>query len=137
MHRLALFNRLALALLAIAFPVVAAQPASSSVPPGFSAVSASGTPSDGPSSFYVRVTQPKASVDVVLPSEPPSAANAAYRVATYLVNCQAGGVKYESVRTVDAASHLPLSSLSMPKTVWHQPLSGSFEASALNRACKE
>jgi hypothetical protein len=137
MQRLALFKPAALALLAITVPAVATQPALSSAPPGFSPVSVSGTPSDEPSSVYVRVTQPKASVELVLPPEQASAASTSYRVATYLVNCQAKGVKYESVRNVDAASHLSLSSLSMPKTVWHQPRAGSVEAGALSRACEK
>ena len=137
MHRLAMFKPAAWALLAITVPAVAAQPASSSAPPGFSLVRVSGAPSVGPSSVYARVTQPKASIELVLPPEQASAASTTYRVATYLVNCQAGGVKYESVRTVDATSHLSLSSLSMPKTVWHQPRAGSAEAGALSRACEE
>ncbi len=137
MQRFDLFNPAALVLLAVTVPAVAMQTASPAAPPGFSPVSVSGTPSDEPLSVCVRVTHPKASVEVVLPAEEASAERASYRVATYLVNCEAGGVKYESVRTVDAVSHLSLSSLSMPKTVWHQPRAGSVEAGVLGRACKE
>lgn len=128
MQRLPLAAARALALLAIAGSAVASQPAFPSAAPGFS-------PIEGPWPAYVRIAQPRTSMEVVLPADPVSAASPSYRVAAYQVDCQAGGVKYESVRTVDAATHRVMSSLSMPKTVWHRPRAGSVEAQALSRTC--
>lgn len=135
MQRLALFIPAALMLVAMAVPGAVARAASPLAPPGFLPVSITDPSAGGPSLVYIRVTQPDAVVEMLLPPGQDPGASRSYRVATYRVDCQAGGVKYDSVRTVDAASHLPVSSLQMPKTVWHQPRAGSAEAGALGRAC--
>lgn len=125
----------AMALLVIAASAVADPHAFPSAPPGFSSVSTAVSSLDEPASTDVRATRSSTSIAVVLPATPASAASASYRVAAYRVNCQAASVKYERVDTVDAGSHRVVSSLSMPKTVWHRPRAGSVEAQALSRTC--
>ena len=136
MRHLAFRELVTLVLAAFAVFANATQPSSESVPPGFSLVSASGAPASVASRAYARVREARASVEVFSPAEQEATANRSYRIAGYLVNCGERSVKHESVSTMDASTHLPLSSLSMPKTVWHRPARGSVEAGALEMACK-